>query len=77
MFEFVLLEYLDCFSKSGTSLPRYYSYYPHFEAARERHVFVPKYFPNENPSCYEHKGLQHFKDVGVQKFNFFFEIYFI
>ncbi|CAF4089612.1 unnamed protein product [Rotaria sordida] len=49
--------------KKGTSLPRYYTYYPHFEAARERHIFVPKYFPNENPSCYEHKGLQHFKDL--------------
>jgi hypothetical protein len=49
--------------KIGTSLPRYYSYYPHFEAARERHIFVPKYFPNQNPSSYEHKGLQHFKQV--------------
>lgn len=47
----------------GTSLPRYYSYYPHFEAARERHIFVPKHFPNENPSTYDHKGLQHFKEV--------------
>jgi hypothetical protein len=51
----------------GTSLPRYYSYYPHFEAARERHIFVPKQFPNENPSAYEHKGLQHFKEVGLLK----------
>ncbi|CAF0782891.1 unnamed protein product [Rotaria sordida] len=50
-------------AKKGTSLPRYYSYYPHFEATRERHIFVPKYFPNENPSCYEHKGLKHFKDL--------------
>lgn len=47
----------------GTSLPRYYSHYPHFEAARERQIFVPKHFPNENPSTYEHKGLQHFKQV--------------
>ncbi|CAF0984524.1 unnamed protein product [Rotaria magnacalcarata] len=49
--------------KKGTSLPRYYSYYPHFEAARERYVSVPKHFPNENPSSYDHKGLQHFKNL--------------
>ena len=48
---------------TGTSLPRYYSYYPQLEAARERHIFVPKHFPNENPSSYEHKGLQYFKEV--------------
>lgn len=54
-------------SEIGTSLPRYYSYYPHFESARDRYTFVPKYFPNENPSYYEHKGLQHFKDVCFQK----------
>ena len=48
---------------SGTSLPRYYSYYPHLEAARERHIFVPKHFPNENPSSYDHKGLKYFQDV--------------
>lgn len=50
---------------SGTSLPRYYSYYPHFEAARERHIFVPKHFPNENPSSYDHKGLKYFQDVSL------------
>ncbi|CAF1169240.1 unnamed protein product [Adineta steineri] len=50
-------------AKKGTSIPRYYSYYPHFEAARERHIFVPKYYPNENPSCYEHKGFEHFKNL--------------
>ncbi len=58
--------------KTGTSLPRYYSYYPHFEAARERHIFVPKHFPNENPSDYEHKGFQHFKDVCLEIIGLFF-----
>lgn len=56
----------------GTSLPRYYSYYPHFEAARERHIFVPKHFPNENPSAYEHKGLQYFKEVWIENIRLFF-----
>ena len=50
-------------AKRGTSLPRYYSHYPHLDAARDRHIFVPKYFPNENPSTYEHKGLKHFQEV--------------
>lgn len=51
----------------GTSLPRYYSYYPHLDAARDRHIFVPKYFPNENPSTYQHKGLKYFQDVRKEK----------
>lgn len=58
-----IIHSLDLRLNTGTSLPRYYSYYPQLEAARERQIFVPKHFPNENPSSYEHKGLQHFKDV--------------
>ena len=60
---FLVIESLKNKINLGTRLPRYYSYYPHFEAARERHIFVPKHFPNENPSTYDHKGLQHFKEV--------------
>ena len=62
---------------SGTSLPRYYTYYPHFEAARERHIFVPKHFPNENPSNYEHKGLKYFQDVSFQCYDFATQFLFV
>ena len=48
-----------------TSLPRYYTYYPHFEAVRDRYVFVPKFRPREEPGTVEHAGFTEFKNVSL------------